>query len=119
MTSESHRGGHLSPDEPCAFDGYRWLTLDGDTVDQYRRQHSDRPYTILTEVTLTLKGHPLPRTAVVDAFAVLPELTLLAEQVTACILGVPDPSLPRRPASTGHRATAADRETRFRTGPAS
>lgn len=70
----------------------RWLTLVAPVLDEHRRRHHRRPYILLSDITATLRRSPLPVTEVSAAFADLPELTPLAERVTACILGVPSPS---------------------------
>jgi len=67
----------------------RWLTLVGDVVDEHRRRLRQRPYMVLDDVTPALKKAPMAADTVVAAFADLPEITPLAERVTACILGVP------------------------------
>ncbi len=70
----------------------RWLTLVAPTLDAHRRRQHRRPYVLLSDITPTLRREPLPVSMVTEAFADLPELTPLAERVTACILGVPGPA---------------------------
>jgi hypothetical protein len=87
----------------------RWLTLVAPTLDEYRRQHRNRPYVLLSDVTRTLVANPPSVETVVRGFSDLPALTPLAERVTACILGVSGSTPPAPRTRGGPPAAQASR----------
>jgi Helicase conserved C-terminal domain/SNF2-related domain len=80
----------LGPDPQLVAE--QWTSLVRPALDGYRRTHRHQPFVVLRDLDETLARNPLDLVEVERAFAALPRLASLAERVTACILGVPEPA---------------------------